>query len=73
MSDLSSQKSEIEIPFCHKCGECMMQQDLFGSEYHYPAGCNLLTKEQWENGWRKDPEDQIVFQHNCPLLKTTFS
>lgn len=60
--------NEVNVPLCHKCSELMVQLDLFDSRLH-PAGCKLLTGGQWERGWRKDPGDQFVFQHNCPLLK----
>jgi hypothetical protein len=57
------------IPICYKCGNRMLQQDLFDKSKERVVGCKRMTGKEWSRGLRADAKDQPEYQHDCPLLR----
>ena len=58
----------FDIPFCAKCFNAKTEpiEDSIGKRL---VGCKELAQVEWDAGWYEDPEDSIVYQHNCPIMQ----
>ena len=63
-------QERIHIPLCYKCSNVIVQQDFLDPRREALKGCKVMSSKQWNKGWHADAVNGLLFQHNCPLMKS---